>query len=271
MFFAPSSWPPITLEARGAGSVLAVPPLASLNRWFREPRKWVMQGDSDMKILRSDRRSGALLVAALVAATLGACSTSRQQPPAANAPVNVGASSAVAAQPVVKKPMTKHVVKEADTKSAGTSTAALPDVSNKSTKTILVQIHQANLKEVAIGKIAQERASSSEVRAYAAQLVEDHTSADNMVVAMARKAGARLHESAQGKLLAQKLSSISGAGFDRLFLQQTSSDHERLIRELQQEREDASDDEVEALIDKIMPILEQHRDLAQILMKKEQA
>ena len=40
---------------------------------------------------------------------------------------------------------------------------------------------------------------------------------------------------------------------------------------LQQEREDASDDDTEALIDKIMPILQQDHDLAQILMKKEQA
>jgi putative membrane protein len=223
-----------------------------------------------MTILRSDRRTGALLVAAVVAATLCACSTSRQQP-ATNAQIKVGASSVVAAQPVVKKPKSKHLVKEADTKPAVTGVAPLPDLSNKSTQTILVQIHQANLKEVALGKMAQEKATSSEVRAYAEQLVEDHTSADNMVVAMARKTGVRLHEAAQRKPLAQKLSSTSGAGFDRLFLQQTSSDHERLIRELQQEREDASDDEIEALIDKIMPILEQHRDLAQILMKKEQA
>ena len=45
----------------------------------------------------------------------------------------------------------------------------------------------------------------------------------------------------------------------------------RLIRKLQQDREDASDDELEALIDKTIPILEQHRELAQILMNKEQA
>ena len=31
------------------------------------------------------------------------------------------------------------------------------------------------------------------------------------------------------------------------------------------------DDEIEALIDQIMPILEQHRDLAQIFLKKEEA
>ena len=103
-----------------------------------------------------------------------------------------------------------------------------------------------------------------------------------MVVAMAQKIGARLHnpvagsregrrESAHGKVVDQKLSSASGVAFDRHFLQQTSSDHERLMRSLQQEREDASDDDTEALIDKIMPILQQDHDPAQILMKKEPA
>ncbi len=103
-----------------------------------------------------------------------------------------------------------------------------------------------------------------------------------MVVAMAQKSGAHLqdgadaardgrHEAAQEKQLESKLKSASGLDFDRLFLQQTSSDHERLIRKLQQDRQDASDDELEALIDKMMPILEQHQELAQILMKKEKA
>jgi uncharacterized protein (DUF305 family) len=96
---------------------------------------------------------------------------------------------------------------------------------------------------------------------------------------MAQKSGAHLqngaaahregrHETAQEKL-ERELKSASGPDFDRLFLQQTSSDHERLIRKLQQEREDASDDELEALVDKMIPILEQDRELAQLLMKKE--
>ena len=80
-----------------------------------------------------------------------------------------------------------------------------------------------------------------------------------------------MYESTHAKLANKKLSSAGGVAFDRLFLQQTSSDQERLVRSLQQEREDASDDDIEALIDKIVPILEQHQELAQILMKKEQA
>jgi putative membrane protein len=150
-----------------------------------------------------------------------------------------------------------------------------PEVSSKSTSAaILQQIHRANLKEIEIGKIAEQKASSDEVRAYADQLVKDHTSADQMVMAAAQKKGAHLRDLAAGRRprgKAADLSSASGAQFDRIFLEQTSADHKKLISLLQQEREDASDDDVEALIDKIVPILQQHHDLAQILMKKEQA
>lgn len=198
-------------------------------------------------------------VAALVAATIGGCSAKRQQPtPDANAAV--ASPAAQATQAAEAKPRVTHV--------------ASADVSSKNTSAaILEQIHQANLKEIAIGQLAEEKASSDEVRAYAVQLVNDHTNADQMVAATAQKKGAHLRDSqgSHGKVAQQKLSAASGAQFDRLFLEQSSANHKKLISELQQEREDASDDDVEALIDKIVPILQQHDDLAQILMKKEQA
>ena len=126
------------------------------------------------------------------------------------------------------------------------------------------QIHQAYLMEIALGKMAEEKASTSEIRAYADELVQDHTNVYQTVVAMAEKTGAHLqngaaahregrHEIVHEKQLERKLRSANGPDFDRLFLQQTSSDHERLIRKLQQDREDASDDDLEALIDKMTP------------------
>jgi putative membrane protein len=217
-----------------------------------------------MGIHKKLRVSRYFFVAALAAAAIGGCSAKRQQPaPDANA-----AASSPAAQPTqaaAAKPRTTHVPS--------------PEVSSKKANaSILEQIHQANLKEIEIGKLAEEKASSDEVRAYADQLLKDHTSADQVVIATAQKKGARLRdpaagrrEGARGKVADKKLSSASGVQFDRLFLEQTSADHKKLISELQQEREDATDDDVETLIDKIVPILQQHHDLAQILMKKEQA
>ncbi len=151
-----------------------------------------------------------------------------------------------------------------------------------STGLILAQMHQANLREIALGKMAELKASSDEVRAYADQLVRDHTSVDAQVVAMAQetgtdlKKGAEAHqairqESALEKLEERKLNAAKAPAFDKLFLQQASSDHEKLITKLNKVRQDASDEEIEGLIDKMIPILQQHRDLAQLLMKKEQA
>jgi putative membrane protein len=198
-------------------------------------------------------------VAAVVATALSGCSASRQQPDT-SANAAVPSPAAQATQTAEAKRRVTHVP-SADVSSKNTSAA------------ILEQIHQADLKEIAIGKMAEQKASSDEVRAYADQLVKDHTSADQMVVATAQKKGTRLRDSqgSHGKVAQQKLSSASGAQFDRLFLEQSSADHKKLISELNQEREDASDDDIEALIDKIVPILQQHQDLAQILLKKEQA
>jgi putative membrane protein len=146
------------------------------------------------------------------------------------------------------------------------------------TAAVLSEIYQANLTEIALGKLAQNKASAPEVRGYADLLVQDHTSVDETVMAMAQKKGTQLRDQAassrqgrKGAQFEQKLTSASGSTFDHLFLEQAGSDHQRMIQKLQQDREDANDDDIEALIDKIVPILEQHRELAQILMKKKQA
>jgi putative membrane protein len=128
------------------------------------------------------------------------------------------------------------------------------------------------MKEIAIGQMAQRKASTDDVREFANQLVKDCTSADQQVIAIAQKKNVHLRDKAfrQGREHA-KFNALSGPSFDKHFLQQTATDHDKLIRSLRKEREDASDDDIEALIDTILPILEQDRELTQVLMKKEQA
>ena len=206
-------------------------------------------------------------VAALVAAALSGCSTSRQQPAVARSSASVTASpaarpAAAAATKTKPKPTHAALSSEGSTKSSSAK--------------ILLQIHQGNLNEIAIGQMAERKALVSEVQAYAKQLVDDHTSADQQVVATAKKINVHLPDTAtkdghHGSIAEHKLNSASGPDFDRFFLQQTSADHDRLIKALKQEREDASDDDIESLIDKILPIFEQHKELARILLKKEQA
>ena len=205
--------------------------------------------------------AGLVLVAAFVTLELSSCSTSRQQPEAASSVTNTAPpSTAQMTTAAAKTKRAKPASRSAEAPS--TSTGAV----------ILSEIHRADLKEIAIGQVAQAKASSEEVREYANQLVMDRTSADQQVIAMAQKKNVRLRDkTSKPESEHAKLNALSGSSFDKYFLQQTSADDDKLVRSLKQEREDVSDDDIEALIDKILPILEQDKELAQVLMKKEQA
>ncbi|MBV8138761.1 MAG: DUF4142 domain-containing protein [Deltaproteobacteria bacterium] len=214
-----------------------------------------------MKILQNVKGIGPIFIAAVIAAALTGCATSREQPSDANTTANAAATPA--ARPTVttaKIKPAKRTVQSAETSGKATSAAVLSD------------IHRADLKEIPIGQMAQGKASTDEVREYANQLVKDRTSADQQVIAMAQKKNLRLRDqtSRQGPELA-RLNTLNGPSFDKYFLRQTAADNDKLVRSLRKEREDASDDDIEALIDKILPILEQDQELAQVLIKKEQA
>jgi putative membrane protein len=228
--------------------------------------------DDEMHTIRNWLGKRGLFVGALVAFALAGCGTAQNQTPTATASVASAPEATLSrAQPT----------QQGDSRPTTTRARTSPIASTKqNTAKVLIQIRQTDLTEIALGKLAQEKASTDEVRMYAGQLVQDHTNVDKTVVAMALKSGARLpndaaahrdvpHKTVREKQLERPLKSAGGHDFDRRFLQETKSDHERLIRMLQQDREDASNDELEALIDKLIPILEQHRELQQILLKKE--
>jgi len=206
------------------------------------------------------------IVSVLFVSVLSGCSSHKQEPQ--TAPI------AAAPAPETAGPSPQEI----KARSAATTAKIAPEASTKlNTATVLAQIHQTNLMEVELAKIAREKGSTSAVRAYADQLVQDHTNLDQTVVAMAQQSGnlkamhRAAHETADEKAAEQRLKSANGPKFDKLFLQQASADHQKLISKLQKDREDASDDQLEALIDKMLPILEQHKDLAKILMDKEEA
>jgi putative membrane protein len=241
-----------------------------------------------MNTLQHGLGARELIIATLAVFVLAACGTgknqgsiSRVRTPSATQPLQQSArESSLKPGPAHSRP--RHVTSNHQVPSSIKENAASQNENapTGNTTAVLSQIHRANMTEIALGKLAETKASAPEVRAYADQLVQDHTSVDGTVIAMAQKKGIHLLDQAassgQGRRgvrnagqFEQKLASASGATFDQLFLKQAGADHQRQIQKLQQDREDANDDDLEELIDKIVPILEQHRQLAQILMKKE--
>ena len=96
-------------------------------------------------------------------------------------------------------------------------------------------VAQANMAEVALGKLAQEKAQSDDIKKFAQKMVDEHTKAEQDLEGIASKNNLTLPQdmSAQQKTQQDRLSKLSGAQFDRAYMRMMVMDHTRVSNALQ--------------------------------------
>lgn len=125
----------------------------------------------------------------------------------------------------------------------------------------LKDMAQANINEIAAAKIALSKAQSSEVKAFAQQMVKDHGDALNKVQTVAQQKGVTLptEPDAMHKAMATKLESQNGDAFDKLYMENAGTkDHQMVLSKLQSDSKMIKDPDVKALADAHTPVVEQH-------------
>jgi putative membrane protein len=124
--------------------------------------------------------------------------------------------------------------------------------------------------EVKLGQMAGERAESSEVKAFAARMVADHTKTNNELRALAQKNGIKLPQSLNAKHQAtlDKLKDLRGAAFDRAYMTHMVKDHEEDVTEFTKESKNAEREQVRALATKALPVLQEHLRMAREIASK---
>jgi putative membrane protein len=125
---------------------------------------------------------------------------------------------------------------------------------------------QANINEIAAAKIALSKAQSSDVKAFAQKMVEDHGSALTKVQAVAQQKGITLptEPDAEHKAMAAKLEKQSGSEFDKMYMENAGTkDHKMVLSKLQSDAKKITDPDVKALADAHTPVVEQHLKAAQ--------
>ncbi|HEX9295466.1 MAG TPA: DUF4142 domain-containing protein [Polyangiaceae bacterium] len=157
---------------------------------------------------------------------------------------------------------------------ASAGTARMDD--NMKTNIVLRQLHAANQDEIENGKMAAERAASAEVKKFANEMVNDHTSADQKLTDLAKRLnfdlnmGPRdpLHSAFSSAKDAHKrnLRAQSGAQFEVAYLAPQVDDHELVLQLIDEGRKVGAAD-VKKLLDEIRPTVENHRDHAKNLMR----
>ena len=128
-------------------------------------------------------------------------------------------------------------------------------------KTFATSAAQGGLFEIEAGKLGRDKASDPAVKDFARRLVEDHRAAKDKLLRIA----ARHNLTLPGTLPAatQKeldtLARLSGAGFDRQFMQEVGlKDHESDIALFEQAAKEAASDNLREFAKSTLPALRDH-------------
>jgi putative membrane protein len=122
----------------------------------------------------------------------------------------------------------------------------------------------AGIEEVKFGQLAEQRATTRAIRAFATQMVHDHTSANEKLIALANakqmtppSSMDTMHDQAYSEL-----ESARGRAFNKLYMDGQVADHEQVIEAFQGEIQNGTDPDVTAFARQMLPIMEQHLRMA---------
>lgn len=147
----------------------------------------------------------------------------------------------------------------------GTSTAMTPE-----DKEWVSKAGMAGLAEVQMGNLALQKASSAAVKSFAQRMVTDHSKANAELQEFATIKGiglpAELDAELKGAL--DHLNGLSGAEFDKAYMQHMVEDHQRAVDHFTKGSTTATDTDLKAWAGKTLPALQEHLQLAQTVSGK---
>jgi putative membrane protein len=121
--------------------------------------------------------------------------------------------------------------------------------------------------EVAIAKLAQEKAEHADVKAFATKLEKDHSAANTELKELAAQKKIMLAESKGHGAVYAKLEKLSGAAFDRAFVAAMVDDHQKDVKTFEKVARGTGDTDIKAFAAKTLPTLKDHLQQVQELSK----
>jgi putative membrane protein len=128
---------------------------------------------------------------------------------------------------------------------------------------------QANMAEVELGKLAQQKAMSDDVKKFGQMMVDDHSKALDELKAIAGNKNLTLPTAidAEHKKLSDRLSKMSGAEFDRAYMQAMVDGHKKVAADFRKESQSGNDTELKSWAGKTLPTVEAHLKQAESLSR----
>jgi putative membrane protein len=125
-------------------------------------------------------------------------------------------------------------------------------------KTFMRKAARGGTMEVAMGKLAEQKAQSEDVKSFGKRMVSDHSKANDELKSIAGKKGVKLPT----KKPTPKWAS------DKAYMNLMVKDHEKDLAEFQQAAKTASDPDVKKFAEDTSKMVQEHLDLAKETRKK---
>jgi len=155
--------------------------------------------------------------------------------------------------------------------SGAAGTTASGSMLTSADKKAIMDMGMANMAEVEAGKMAVAKSQNADVKAFAQQMIDDHSKALTDVQSLAQAKGVTLPTEldAKHKAMAAKLDKLSGDKFDKEYMKNAGvADHKTVHATLMKDQKAAKDADVKALAGKMLPTVEQHMKSAEMITAK---
>ncbi len=156
------------------------------------------------------------------------------------------------------------------TDAAKTAASAGQKKLDRATENFFKEGAAGGMAEVALGKLAAQKASHPEVKQFGEMMVKDHTGANEKLIALAKERQVALPTELDGKhkRASEKLAEKQGADFDKDYMDLMVKDHKSTVDLFEDTAKKANDPEVKSFASTTLPKLQEHLKLAQQLQDK---
>ena len=135
--------------------------------------------------------------------------------------------------------------------------------------TFVKKAADGGMAEVALAKLAQEKALNADVKSFAGKLEKDHSKVNDELKELASRkditlpaATSKIHQATH-----DKLAKLSGAEFDKAYVATMLESHQKGVRDFSNVASGSGDADVKAFASKTLPTLKDHLQQVQELSK----
>jgi len=174
--------------------------------------------------------------------------------------VSIGVAFLVAASAVAAQGTSGTSTSSGSSMNAGGGAAL-----SSADKTFVQKAAVGGLAEVEMGKMAQQKGSSDQVKQFGSRMVDDHSKANDELKQIASSKGITLPTDldAKHKSKMDKMQKLSGAQFDRAYMDDMVADHKEDVADFKKQASSGKDGDLKAFASKTLPTLEDHLKMAQ--------